>query len=88
MRNLPWWILALLATLATAGCSPQTVAPAQVQCYPPPRPHLPTVDAGELWDLIGPHRFTTLRDREGLLVDWALEMEGMLDELCGDPFDE
>jgi len=48
----------------------------------PERPILPAIDAGELWDAIGQERYDALMTRERRIVDWALELEAVLTEVC------
>lgn len=82
IKNLA--LIGLLAILGTAGCTKTEIRDRYIQpeCSAPPQPNLPTVDAGELWDRIGSADFYSLQDRERLLVDWALEMQSMINVLC------
>lgn len=51
-------------------------------CNPPVLQSLPEIDGGELFDLVGSDRYYDLSLREKRIVDWALELEGMVNELC------
>jgi hypothetical protein len=46
------------------------------------RAELPEIDAGELWDAVGAETYDKLADRERLIVDWAKEMQYMLQVIC------
>ena len=74
----------LMVTLAISACSstPQVVY-IKPECSVPIRANLPTVDAGLLWDAVGADTYDILVEREKLIADWALEMESMLEQICG-----
>lgn len=75
----------LLAALVIAGCASQVRTEyARPTCTAPVLSSLPTIDGGELYDLVGPELYHRLSLREKLIVDWGLELEGMVDELCTD----
>jgi len=57
-------------------------------CSAPPQPSLPKIDAGELWDSVGQRTYDVLMDRDRRLVDWAFEMESMINVLCEAPENE
>jgi hypothetical protein len=73
-------VLALLVTLGIAGCkaTPEPV----LDCRVPARPKLVEIDAGQLWDKVGPDTYNALQQREKELVDWALELEAISKEVC------
>ena len=75
----------LLAILAISGCksTPQVVY-LKPECSVPVRAELPTIDAGELWDVTGQELYDSLLQRERLIVDWAIEMQYMLTVICND----
>ena len=52
------------------------------KCRVPERPILYAIDAGDLWDAIGHERYDALMTRERRIVDWALELEALLKEVC------
>ena len=52
------------------------------ECSVPVRAELPEIDAGELWDAVGAETYDKLADRERLIVDWAKEMQYMLQVIC------
>jgi hypothetical protein len=74
---------ALLVISALTGCksTPQVVY-LKPECSVPVRAELPTIDAGELWDLTGQELYDSLLQRERLIVDWAIEMQYMLTVIC------
>lgn len=76
--------LMMVVLLLVAGCaaSPEYVE-VRPECTVPPIPALPNVEAADLAPLPD-SVFFDLKEREKRLVDWALEMEAMLGELCGD----
>ena len=77
---------ALLVISALTGCAstePQVVY-LKPECSVPVRAELPTIDAGELWDLTGQELYDALLQRERLIVDWAIEMQYMLTVICND----
>lgn len=70
--------------MAIAGCETTTeYVYVEPSCTPPPAPGLPIIEAGPLWEAVGQQTYDRLMERERLLVDWALELEAMLVELCG-----
>jgi hypothetical protein len=71
--------------LAISGCksTPQVVY-LKPECSVPVRAELPTIDAGELWDVTGQELYDSLLQRERLIVDWAIEMQYMLTVICND----
>jgi hypothetical protein len=72
-----------MAISALTGCksTPQVVY-LKPECSVPVRAELPTIDAGELWDLTGQELYDSLLQRERLIVDWAIEMQYMLQVIC------
>lgn len=73
----------LLVSLVLIGCATRTeTVLVRPECEPAPRPSLPTVDAGELWDLVGDDVYRVLEDRDARLTDWALENEARLKAVC------
>ena len=73
----------LLAISAISACSSTPeLTYVTIQCRVPERPILPAIDAGELWDAIGQERYDALMTRERRIVDWALELEAVLTEVC------
>ena len=52
------------------------------ECSVPVRAELPEIDAGLLWDAVGAETYDKLADRERLIVDWAKEMQYMLQVIC------
>ena len=86
LKNKNLLLLGLLAILATSGCTTKTeIRYAKPMCEAPPQPALPSVNAGDLWDRIGQGDYDTLAIRESLLVDWAMEMQSMINILCVKP---
>lgn len=81
-RNL--LLAGLLALSATAGCTKTEIRDRYIQpeCSAPTLSPLPAIDAGDLWDKIGQEQYDALMQRERLIVDWALEMQSMIDVLC------
>ena len=71
--------------IVASGCASTTrteyVRPV---CDPPILQSLPEINGGQLFDLVGADRYFQLSLREKLIVDWALEMESMLLELCSE----
>lgn len=51
-------------------------------CEPAPRPALPYIDAGELYNAAGPELYDKLTLLRTKLVTWALENEAVLEEVC------
>jgi hypothetical protein len=76
-------ILIISALLALSACksTPQVVY-LKPECSVPVRAELPEIDAGELWDAVGAETYDKLADRERLIVDWAKEMQYMLQVIC------
>lgn len=72
--------LALLVTLVIAGC--KTTPEPVLDCRLPDRPKLVEIDAGNLWDKVGPETYEALQQREKEIVDWALELEAIVKEVC------
>ena len=73
----------LVATLVISGCSSTPdVIYLQPQCSVPTLSALPQVDAGELWDAIGDDTYQQLVLREKLIMDWALDMRAIVQEVC------
>lgn len=68
--------------LASCASTPEYIE-IRPECTAPPQPELPEVQSSEL-EALTDDVYWRLEDRERLLTDWALEMHGMLDELCGD----
>lgn len=66
--------LGACATIETRYISPD--------CEVQPRPSLPSVDAGELWDLVGDDVYRVIETRDARLTDWALELEAGMRVLC------
>ena len=54
----------------------------QPQCSVPTLSALPQVDAGELWDAIGDDTYQQLVLREKLIMDWALDIRAIVQEVC------
>ena len=77
-------ISVLVVTLAISGCAnrPPDVVYLKTECSVPVRAQLPEIDAGELWDAVGADVYDTLLLRERLIVDWAVEMQYMLQVIC------
>lgn len=67
----------------SAGCTTTRTEYQSIECQVPPRPMLPVVDAGELWDATGDAMYRKLEDRDAQLTGWALELEAMLVAVCG-----
>lgn len=86
MRRLA--AVALCAAL-TASCAsrPPEYVEIQPECEVPPQPALPAIEGDELASLPD-DVYWRLEDRERKIVDWALEMRGMLRELCSSPAEE
>lgn len=74
----------LLVTLAILGCTTTEIRPfaAPEACEPAELTDLPTIDAGELYDRVGPELYKKLGQREKLIVDWGKENEGVLESIC------
>jgi len=69
--------------LAISGCnSTPEVVYLKPECSVPVRAELPQVDAGALWDATGQEMYDQLQMRERLIVDWAVEMQYMLQVIC------
>ena len=75
-------VLAAISGINACTSTPQVVY-IKPECSVPIRAPLPTVDAGELWDAVGADTYDILVEREKLIADWALEMESMLEQICG-----
>ena len=73
-------VVALAVILA--GCATTERVYITPDCTVPPRPTLPTVDAGELWDAVGDDMYRVLEERDARLTDWALELEAGVRVLC------
>ena len=72
-----------MTILAISACSsaPELVY-VTPKCRVPERPILTAIDAGDLWDSVGQERYDALMTRERRIVDWALELEALLKEVC------
>jgi len=72
-----------VVTLGISACksTPQVVY-LKPECSVPVRAELPEIDAGLLWDAVGAETYDKLADRERLIVDWAKEMQYMLQVIC------
>ena len=75
-------LAAVALAAALAGCATAERVYITPDCTVPPRPTLPTVDAGELWDTVGDDMYRVLEDRDARLTDWALELEAGMIVLC------
>lgn len=76
------WVLALLLLVILGGCTHRVeYIEIRPTCAAPPQPALPAVNGNELAGLPD-DVYWRLEDRERRLVDWAVEMEAMLGELC------
>ena len=74
---------ALLVILAISACSSTSdVVYLKPECSVPVRAPLPQIDAGALWDAVGVDMYDTLMERERLIVDYAVEMQYMLQVIC------
>lgn len=75
-----------LISLAMTGCATTKTEYVEVrpQCSVPPQPALPQID-GEALAIVLDDVYWALETREKRLTDWALEMRGMLRELCRAP---
>lgn len=72
-----------MATLVIGGCkSTPEIIYIKPECSVPVRAELPQIDAGTLWDAVGPEVYDKLVYREKLIVDWAREMELTLNAIC------
>lgn len=76
-------VSALLVVLAISGCSSTpAVVYLKPECFVPLRAELPVIDAGLLWDAVGADIYDKLANRERLIVDWAREMQLMIEAVC------
>jgi hypothetical protein len=78
---------ALLVALAILGCTTTEVRPVvePEACQPAELGELPEIDAGELYDRVGPELYKKLLQREKTIVDWGLENEAVLESICAQP---
>jgi hypothetical protein len=83
-RRLPAWLaLGLVLAVVLAACAQQPqIIEVRPECTPPPQPALPAVSGDELAALPD-DVYWRLEDRERRLADWSLEMQAMLEALCG-----
>lgn len=70
-----------VSSLAISGCTTVRDNFTSTECEVPKLPRLPNAEPGALSDL-DDHDYWALQERERLLVDWAFEMEGMLEVIC------
>lgn len=73
----------LTAIFAASGCQTTEYVRVQPECTPPPEPHLPTLDRGEVWDQLGDVQYRVLELYIDGLWGYADEQAAMLQELCG-----
>ena len=74
---------ALLALLVLNGCATApSVEYIKPRCAAPALPDLPNIDAGALWDAVGPERYNELLRRDEMIAGWAAEMRAMIGQLC------
>ncbi len=70
-----------VSSLAISGCATVRDNFIGTECEVPKLPRLPNVEPGAL-SVVDDHNYWVLEERERLLVDWAFEMEAMLEVIC------
>lgn len=78
-------VSALAVASLIAGCAIERHYYHEPVCEPEIRPVLPSIDAGELWDAVGPVMFADLEDLQAALVSWALANEAIINSVCRRP---
>lgn len=72
----------LLPLILLAGCaSPPEYIEITPECEVPPRPSLPAIPAEDL-EALPDETYFDLERREKRIVDWSLELEAIVRELC------
>lgn len=77
-------LLLCAALLASCANQPPQYIEVQPTCTAPPQPALPQIEGDEL-EALSDDVYWRLENRERRLVDWALELKAMVDELCEAP---
>lgn len=79
-------LCAALLALALSACV--TTGPEYIEirpeCEAPPQPALPEIDGVELAEL-SDDVYWRLEDRERRIVDWAMEMQAIIETVCEQP---
>lgn len=76
-------ILGLMVISGVSGCSSTVYVPIQPQCTAPPKPVLPSIDRGRLWDDIGDERYRVIEQYIDRLWAYSDEQGAIIEEVCG-----
>lgn len=72
----------LAAIFAVSGCTATEYIHVIPECTPPPKPTLPLIDQGELWDALGDERYRELERYINGVWAFSDEQGAMLKTLC------
>lgn len=66
--------------MLVAGCAPR-IEYVRPSCEPAPLPNV-DIDRGEMYDAVGEQWFWKIDGAFDRLIDWGLENEAILEEVC------
>lgn len=75
-------ILGLMVISGVSGCTTTQYVPITPQCAVPPKPVLPSIDRGALWDDIGDERYRVIEQYIDRLWAYSDEQGAIIDQVC------
>ena len=68
--------------LSVASCTTTEYIPIQPECTAPPKPVLPSIDRGRLWDDIGDERYRVIEQYIDRLWAYSDEQGAIIVQVC------
>lgn len=71
-----------LLALSVASCTTTEYIHVTPECSPPPKPVLPEIDRGKLWDALGDERYREVERYINGVWSYSDEQAAMLESIC------